>query len=213
MRICISTVAAIFLLSGCSNTGREEADAGKTPGSQQAGDMDAGAAAKLLPAMYDFKNNPDRDAHNVASDLVANSQECVGHFRGAYKKLFFVYEPSSKTGTISAYTQGGDRYQESFEAHSDDNTMKVMLPDGSPAAEILEGVRDNTLFDVTSLFKDKSGDIVLYAGNWYPAPRGIMQSRTVEMYCGAPQSEEWKQKVDKWRNYASTLQDTNFMYI
>lgn len=216
MNVYLVTAAAVLALAACSSGSKTNTSPTSEEKSQEAVQQDNQVAAnsdKLIPAMYDFKTNPDRGAHDVATALVNGSTECVGHFQGPSVKLFFIYYPADKKGVMTAYTMGGDRYKEQFEGLTEAGSLKVMLVDGSPAAEIISPVQDNTLFQVTSLFKDQSGDVVLYAGNWFPAPQGIMQSRTVEMYCGQPKSEEWSKKVDGWKSYVTTLQDTNFIYI
>lgn len=216
MKVYLVTAMALLALAACSNGSKTDASLTRGAESQEAAQEANEAAAnsdKLIPAMYDFTTNPDREAHDVATSLVNTSTECVGHFQGPAVKLFFTYNPADKKGVLTAYTMGGDRYKEQFEGLTEAGSMKVMLVDGSPAAEIISPVKDNTLFDVTSLFKDKSGDVVLYAGNWFPALQDVMQSRTVEMYCGRPKSEKWSKKVDGWKSYVTTLQNTNFMYI
>lgn len=170
---------------------------------------------KIIPAMYDFAVNPDREVYELATAILSDSSECVGHFNGDYSKQFFTYIPSTSEGTISQYTMAGDRYRRQYQADKQGGGMRVVLKYGSTASQLfnLSKTDDQTLFKITALSKEDDGQIVMYGGNLLQSQRGIMQSRIVEIVCGRPTSAAWAEKVRHWKERAETLSPNNFPYV
>ncbi|WP_454884300.1 hypothetical protein [Sphingomonas oryzagri] len=211
-----SILFVAVLLAACSNRVGTGGTGSEGSAQQTEKSRMESVANDLVPAMYDFRTNPNVDAYKLAQYLLSSSNNCVGHFEGNYVKYFVRFDPTKKSGTASEYTMAGDRSLRPLKVElANGGTDVSLVGDIEQLFPVGTSASDKGLFSLTALFKDKSGDIVLYGSNDITLASNIMPSRNVELFCGdgMPKSDQWRQEIDRWTRDVTVLQNKNLPYI